>query len=216
MGKEPAALLDYFHLHGEVPVYHLSYNVAPSQLVPVVLLDQDQQRVCRLMQWGLIPSWSKGPDARFKMINAKAETVHEKPAYRSAFRSRRCLVPCDGFYEWQAQAGGKQPYYIHRRDGGLLAMAGVWEHWQGEAQAIDSFSIITTDANPLMQRIHARMPAIIDQEAFDAWLDPAQADPASLKYLMQPWAQDNLLMHPVSKAVNSPKHDTAKLVEPLG
>jgi len=97
LGKEPNSLLDYFHLHGDVPVYHLSYNIAPSQLAPVVLHNQDGQRVCQMMRWGLVPAWSKGPDPRFNMINARAETITQKPAYKTAFKTRRCLIPCDGF-----------------------------------------------------------------------------------------------------------------------
>jgi putative SOS response-associated peptidase YedK len=215
LGKEPNSLLDYFHLHGEVPVYHLSYNIAPSQTAPVILHDAQQQRVCQLMQWGLIPSWSKGPAPRFKMINAKAETVHEKPAYRNAFRHRRCLIPCDGFYEWQAREGGKQPFYIYKQDHGLLALAGLWERWQGEAQTIDSFTIITTNANPLMQAVHERMPVIMLEDEFDRWLDSAHQDIAQLRGLLKPYTQDDLRIHPVSSAVNSPKQDSPELTRAM-
>jgi putative SOS response-associated peptidase YedK len=215
LGKEPNSLLDYFHLHGEVPVYHLSYNIAPSQYAPVILHNAQQQRVCQLMQWGLIPSWSKGPDPRYKMINAKAETVHEKPAYRTAFRQRRCLIPCDGFYEWQVREGGKQPLYIYKQDHGLLALAGLWEHWQTPAQAIDSFTIITTTANAFMQSVHERMPVILTETVFDAWLDAEQRELAPLRDLLKPYAQDDLRMHPVSSAVNSPKQDSPELIQAL-
>lgn len=213
LGKEPNSLLDYFHLHGEVPVYHLSYNIAPSQTAPVILKDAQQQRVCQLMQWGLIPSWSKGPDARFKMINAKAETVHEKPAYRNAFRRRRCLVPCDGFYEWQQRESGKQPFYIYKQDQSLLALAGLWEHWENEEQQIDSFTIITTNANPFMQVVHERMPVIMTETEFDMWLDSDCKDTARLQSLLQPYPRDDLRMHPVSTAVNSPKNDSPELTQ---
>ena len=167
------------------------------------------------MQWGLIPSWSKGPDPRYKMINAKAETAHEKPAYRNAFRHRRCLIPCDGFYEWQAREGGKQPFYIYQQDYKLLALAGLWERWQNETRHIDSFTIITTHANPFMQKLHERMPVILPESAFDRWMDSEHQDVAQLRDLLKPYAQDDLRMHPVSSAVNSPKQDSPELIQAL-
>ena len=215
LGKEPNSLLDYFHLHGEVPVYHLSYNIAPSQAAPGILHDAQQQRVCQVMQWGLIPAWSQGPNPRYKMINAKAETVHEKPAYRNAFRHRRCLIPCDGFYEWQAREGGTQPFYIYQQDHGLLALAGLWERWERDQQHIDSFTIITTSANSFMQTVHERMPVILPEAAFDHWLDNKQQDVMSLRDLLKPYAQDDLRMHPVSSAVNSPKQDSSELIRAM-
>lgn len=215
LGKEPDSLLDYFHLHGEVPVYHLSYNIAPSRHAPVILQAAQQQRVCQLMQWGFVPAWSQGPDARFKMINAKAETVHEKPAYRTAFRRRRCLVPCDGFYEWQQRESGKQPFYIYRQDHSLLALAGLWEHWEGEGKQIDSFTIITTAANPFMQTVHARMPVIMTEPEFDVWLDSEYQDMAHLQTLLKPYPLEDLRMHPVTSAVNSPQHDSPELIEAI-
>lgn len=214
LGREPESLLDYFHIHGDVPVYHLSYNIAPTQLAPVVI-QQDAQRVCRLMRWGLIPNWSKGPDARFTMINAKAETIDAKPAYKRPFKRQRCLVPCDGFYEWQPRGKVKQPYYIHKPDQGLLALAGIWDRWEGGDEPIESFSIITTAANDLMQNIHERMPAIISPADFDHWLSAANDDGGELKKLLQPYAQADLVMHAVSREVNSPKHDSVALIEPV-
>lgn len=220
LGRQPDALLDYFHLHGVVPVYHLSWNIAPGQTAPVVVHDREQQRVCQLMRWGLVPAWSSGPDSRYSMINAKAETIDEKPAYKKPFRSQRCLVPCDGFYEWQAtsSAGGqkvKQPYYIYRKDQSLLALAGIWERWHGadNAQSIASFSIITTDANSFMQDIHQRMPVILEPEQFDSWLSATYDDRERLKLLLCPYQRDELVRHPVSRAVNSPKNDSVDLIE---
>ena len=214
LGREPESLMDYFHIHGDVPVYHLSYNIAPTQQAPVIIQSGDG-RVCRLMRWGLIPNWSKGPDARFTMINAKAETIDEKPAYKRPFKRQRCLVPCDGFYEWQPQGKTKQPYYIHKRESGLFALAGIWDRWEGGGEAIESFSVITTAANAFMQNIHERMPAIIEPVAFDAWLSAANDDTTALKALLQPYAQTDLVMHAVSRDVNSPKHDSVALIQPL-
>jgi len=214
LGREPESLLDYFHIHGDVPVYHLSYNIAPTQMAPVVIQSGDE-RVCRLMRWGLIPNWSKGPDARFTMINAKAETIDEKPAYKRPFKRQRCLVPCDGFYEWKPVGRVKQPYYIHKPDQGLLALAGIWERWEGGDAPIESFSIITTGANTLMQTVHERMPVIIAPDDFDEWLAAANDDTEKLKTFLQPYAQDDLVMHPVSHEVNSPKHDSVSLTQPI-
>jgi putative SOS response-associated peptidase YedK len=213
LGREPESLLDYFHIHGDVPVYHLSYNIAPTQMAPVVM-QSGEERVCRLMRWGLIPNWSKGPDARFTMINAKAETIAEKPAYKRPFKRQRCLVPCDGFYEWKPIGKVKQPYYIHKADQGLFALAGIWDRWDAGDESIESFSIITTAANALMQNLHERMPAIIEPAMFDSWLSAANDDTALLKELLHPYKPTDLVMHAVSRDVNSPKHDSADLIKP--
>ncbi len=216
LGKEPDSLLDYFHLHGEVPDFDMSYNIAPTQMTPIVFCDQ-QYRVCELMRWGLIPSWSKGPDAKFNMINARAESIEQKPAYREAFKQRRCLVPADGFYEWSGQSKPKQPYYIYEEGRSLFAFAGIWEQWSSPAQSINSFSIITTAANELMQNIHQRMPVIIRPERFDEWLFADEVD--RYKKLVGPdFTSGNdirLAYYPVSNRVNSVKHDSAELIKSL-
>ena len=213
LGREPDSLLDYFHLHGEVPTFHLSYNIAPTQVTPVVLLDREQNRVCRMMRWGLIPSWSKGPDARFNMINARAETIAEKPAYRTAFRQRRCLIPADGYFEWSVQAQAKQPYYIYKQDKGLFAFAGVWEQWQSPEQQINSFSIVTTEAKGALLRIHHRMPVIVGPEKMDDWL-LASGNHLYAKLLADADCSD-LAYHPVSNRINSAKNNSADLLEPI-
>ncbi len=215
LGREPDSLLDYFHLHGEVPVYHLSYNIAPSQTVPVIVQDVNHNRECRLMRWGLVPHWAKQVDTRFRMINARCETVAQKPAYRDAFRSSRCLVPADGFYEWQQTADGKQPFYIYKSDNALFAMAGVWSKWQSTDNQLLTFSILTTPANTFMQSIHERMPVILSEPDYDAWLDP-QTNQQVLLDMLQAHKQVELAMHPVSKAVNSPDNDTKSLIKAVG
>lgn len=211
LGREPNSLLDYFHLHGEVPFYHLSYNIAPSQDVPVIIQDNQQHRVCMLMRWGLVPHWAKQIDARYKMINARVETIADKPAYRDAFRTKRCLVPADGFYEWRQTEQGKQPYYIYKEDKSLFAMAGVWATWRTEDSTLHSFSIVTTTANEFMRDIHERMPVILPEENYDNWLSPAE-EPAQLQYLLHSYQHETLACHPVSKAVNNPGNNEPALI----
>jgi len=215
LGREPDSLLDYFHLHGEVPVYHLSYNIAPSQTVPVIIQDGQQHRVCMLMRWGLVPHWARQADMHYKMINARMETIAEKPAYRDAFKKARCLVPADGFYEWQQTEQGKQPYYIYKADRSLFAMAGVWSKWQASDRTLYTFSIVTTAANDFMRSIHERMPLILSEEHYDSWLDPQTKQPA-LQEILCARQIDSLAMHRVSKAVNNPANDEQSLVQEAG
>lgn len=164
------------------------------------------------LHWGLVPSWSKGPDKRFSMINARAETVATKPAYRGPFRHHRCLIPADGFYEWHKEGQAKQPYYIHRKDNTPLYFAGLWDHWDdGEGDHIDSCSIITTTANTLMSAIHERMPVILPVGVFDDWL--CSDDSAYLQSLLKPDESTTLECYPVSTMVNNPRNDRAELLE---
>ena len=190
------------------------YNVAPSQPILTARINEANQRELVPLRWGLVPHWSKGPDNRYSMINARAETVHEKPAYRDAFKHRRCIIPADGFYEWQ-QANGKQPYYIKRSNDEPFAFAGIWERWQGnEGQVIESCSIIVTEANDLIEKIHDRMPVILPPKAFTQWLDPALTHYQARK-LLKPFPSVFMAMYPVSRAVNSAKHDDPSLIDPL-
>ena len=192
-----------------------SYNIPPTSSIPACRMNREGEREISLMRWGLVPRWSKGPDSRFSMFNARAETVHEKPAYRTAFKKQRCLIPADGFYEW-TQANGKQPYFIHRRDNEPLVFAGLWDHWQdGQGNAIDSCTIIVTGANALMQPIHDRMPVILNTSQFNGWLDPEnQVD--DLRGMLQPYAAADLETYEVSRDVNSPKNDRADLIQKAG
>jgi putative SOS response-associated peptidase YedK len=204
------------------------YNIAPTQMAPVARPQQDdssggKSEIAEL-RWGLIPSWAKDPSIGSRMINARSETAAEKPSFRSAFKRRRCLVPASGFFEWKELAddksgkGGrakKQPYYIYRADEQPLVMAGLWESWTDPEsnKPLETYSILTTDANEQLRELHDRMPAILEPEQFDAWLDPGQNDAASLKSLLKPVADGVLAMHPVSTRVNSPKHDEPSLVK---
>lgn len=193
------------------------YNVAPTQTTWACLLGASGRPDLAILRWGLVPHWSKGPDARYLMINARAETVQDKPAYRDAFRHRRCLIPADGFYEWKPE-NGKQPYFIHRKDVGPMAFAGLWEHWRSleTGQVIDSCAIIVTDANALMRPIHHRMPVILEPGDFGRWLDPAEKDRGALLALLRPAPSEGLEAYPVATAVNSPKNEGRELINRLG
>jgi putative SOS response-associated peptidase YedK len=190
------------------------YNIAPTQHAPV-LLDVDGARTLSMFRWGLIPFWAKDAAIGNRMINARAETVADKPAYRNAFRRQRCLVPASGFYEWQKTKAGKVPHWIHAADGSLLTFAGLWERWDPQdAEPVYSFTILTTSPNALMQPIHDRMPAIIAEADRERWLDPA-AEKAELLELAKPFRDDALAEHPVSTRVNSPRNDEPACIDAL-
>jgi putative SOS response-associated peptidase YedK len=166
--------------------------------------------------WGLVPSWSQGPDSRFSMINARSETVHLRPAYRALFRTRRCLVPSEGFYEWQVQGQQRQPYLIGLQDGAPFAMAGLWDAWQDPAGGILlSCSIVVTEANPLVARIHDRMPLILPPETHAQWLDPQERSQARLRSLLRPYPEAAMSLRPVSRRVNDARLDQPDLIEAL-
>jgi len=198
---------------GNMPELSPRYNVAPTQDVPVVRQNAVGQRELSFMHWGLIPSWAKDASIGNRTINARADTVAAKPAYRRAFKSRRCLVVADGFYEWHKTGGKKQPYLITVGDGEPFAFAGLWEHWQGPEGPLDSCTIITTPANDLMQPIHDRMPAILLAEHYDIWLDPKVQDAAELQSLLGPYPSDHMSARPVSTLVNNPRNETAEVLE---
>ncbi len=186
------------------------YNVAPGQTIPVVRLHRGQRWLEKL-RWGLIPSWSRDATIGHRLINARAETLAERPAFREAFKHRRCLIPAGGFYEWQRTGRRKQPYAIRRRDGGLLAFAGLWERWRcpESGAEIRTCVIVTTDANRLLQPLHRRMPAILEETDWDAWLDPTRTQPSPA-----PCREDLLEAYPVSSHVNDPRHDDPRCLEP--
>lgn len=201
----------YFELDNPAPEFKPSWNIPPNSDIPVVWQMPGDGRACSLMHWGLIPHWAKTTTSKFKMINAKAETLNEKPAFRDAYKKRRCLIPTTGFYEWHATAKGKQPYFIGMQDKSLFAFAGLWEYWEGH-ETIHSFTIITTVANKLIADIHERMPVIVDKENFSTWLDPANQDTRSLDSLLIPGESALMEKYPVSPEVNNPRHDSAELI----
>jgi putative SOS response-associated peptidase YedK len=182
-----------------------SYNITPSSHIPVIRLN-DRKRELVNCHWGFIPHWAK--DNKFKPINAKAETLVEKPFFRSAFRDRRCLIPASGFYEWKGQQGDKQPYYIKLPDTDFFAFAGLWDCWGKGDQTLESCAIITTTANDIMEPIHDRMPVILDPDQYDEWLTDGQ------NKLLLPY-QGKIVCYPVSKKVNKPGNDGAGLIQPV-
>lgn len=184
------------------------YNIAPTQQVLVVRESTGHgTRELVPLHWGLIPRWADDPAIGGRMINARSETLAEKPAFREAFRKRRCLVVADGFYEWRQGAKPKQPYYIHLKQEGPFAFAGLWEHWQHGELAIDSCTIVTTEANELLRPLHDRMPVILPPEDYARWLDEEQQEADALAPLLRPYAAEAMALRPVSTVVNSPRHD---------
>ncbi len=188
------------------------FNIAPSQPIAVVTLEEGSG-VCRLMRWGLIPSWVKDPRSFALLFNARADSVLEKPSFRNAFRRRRCLVPSDGFYEWQASGDRKRPFFIHPAGGGPVAFAGIWESWSGpNGEELDTVAIITTEASADLRALHDRMPVVIAPEAFDMWLDCAHVDAQTAASLLVPASQGFFAFHEVSQAVNRAASDGPELI----
>ena len=191
------------------------YNLSPMQDLPVYYVDEAQGAKLTLMRWGFVPAWAKAPAKGAPLNNARAETVSEKPTFRDAYRRRRCLVPMNGFYEWQRTGVQKTPYYIRMQDTELFAVAGLYESWAGNASAspMTTFAVLTTAANALMEPIHDRMPVIVPREAWDAWLDPQNRNAHGLDPLLQPYPAGAMHAHPVSSRVNSVRNDDETLLE---
>ena len=211
--KTPPALMRQAFGYGEQPNFPPRYNVAPTQPIPVVRL-VDGRRSFALLRWGLIPSWVKDPRGFSLLINARAESVLEKPAFRNAMRRRRCLIPADGFYEWKRDGERKRPHVA--RPKGLVAFAGLWEPWMGpNGEELDTACIVTTAANRTLGSLHDRMPAVIPPEAFDLWLDCANVEAETAAALLVPAPEDLFEADEVSSAVNRTANDSAALIEPL-
>jgi len=192
------------------------YNIAPMQQVPIVRINAHGARELAFVRWGLVPRWAKDPAIGAKMINARGETVRDKPAFRTAYRRHRCLLPANGFYEWMARdgaTGGKQPVHVALKDGAPLAFAGIAERWLGpDGEPLDTCAIVTTEANALLTPVHERMPVIVAPADYARWLDPTVADPADL---IAPYDNDALRYAPVSTRVNTVRHDDASLIAPI-
>lgn len=222
LSQSAEALAEKFQLD-EVPSLESQYNVAPTRSVATIVIDQhSHKRILRLLQWGLIPSWAKDPKIGSKMINARSETVSEKPSFRAAFRHRRCLVLADGFYEWQRGSPTgqrrsqekKQPYYIRMKNEQPFAFAGLWEHWQGPGgSVIDSCTHLTTEPNELVRPLHDRMPVILKPENYELWLDPGIQQPEQLQPLLSPYPSEEMVAFPVSTQVNNPAANAPELVK---
>jgi len=203
----------------EVSPFLPRYNVAPTQQAPVIRKDGDDpgRLAVSMLKWGFIPLWAKDAKIGNSLINARADGVATKPAFRSAFKKRRCIVPISGFYEWQVIEGQKvkQPWFIHSADSKVMTLAGLWEWWKpSEGEPVESFTIITTDANDQMRLLHHRMPVILQPEDIDAWLNP-DTDTEELPKLLVPAADGVLAMYPVSTRVNSPKNDDPDCIKPV-
>jgi putative SOS response-associated peptidase YedK len=191
------------------------YNIAPTELVPILLRDGELR--VDLHRWGLVPGWAKDPRIGSRLINARRETITEKPSFRDAFRTRRCLVLADGFYEWLEveKRKPKIPHYIRLKDGKPFTFAGLWSRWSGPDQPeLLTCTVITTEPNPLVARVHDRMPVIIPPERRDAWLDPENRDERALTAMLEPYEADRMEMTPVTTYVNSPGNEGELCIEP--
>jgi len=187
------------------------YNVAPTQQVVTIMRNGADHLA--MLQWGLIPSWAKDESIGAKMINARAETLAEKPSFKRLLHSRRCLIVADGFYEWKKEYGGKTPMYITMKDGQPFAFAGLWDLWKGpDGQQIQSCTIITTEPNELMASIHNRMPAILRPGAYEDWLNPQLRDEHVLTHSLKPYPAELMKARPVSRLVNNPRNETAEIL----
>ena len=203
LSSDNTGLAEHYGL-ADVPAFTGGYNIAPSTLVPVVRLDPEREAA--ICHWGFIPHWVEEPV--LKPVNARAETLTEKPYFRDAFRQRRCLVPANGYYEWRLENGGKQPYFIRVKGVGLFSFAGLWSSWQGPDDPLESCAIITTAASEDLAGIHDRMPAIIKPDNYDEWLD------AGSQSLLKPCAAE-MEAYPVSSRVNNPRNQGEELTQPL-
>src|SRR3954462_8268 len=207
-----------FETVNPIPNAAPNYNAAPTDTLPIVRLDRDGRRSLDLLRWGLIPGWAKDAKLGARCINAMAETGATKPAFRDAFnRGQRCIVPVDGVYEWQKQAGGKQPYAIVGADGKPLALAGLWERWKEpeSGQAVQTFTIITGPPNELVSPIHNRMPVILPPSHWRAWLGEEPAPAEELQALLQPYPADLMRAYPVNVRVGNVRNNDAALIEPV-
>lgn len=193
------------------------YNIAPSQPIAAIrAAPAGSRRELALLRWGLIPSWSKDPAIGNRLINARAETAHEKPSFRNAFRRHRCLIPTSGFYEWLRWERGKQPYFVRMRDGHPFAFAGLWDRWESPDEGvIETCTILTTTSNAVLAPIHDRMPVILPPREYDRWLDPSLKDLESLAPLLVPFPPEEMLAYPVNPRVNAPSADDKGCIAPL-
>jgi putative SOS response-associated peptidase YedK len=231
-----SVLIEHFQLDvaaaRQLALFEPRYNIAPTQEILAVRVDAAKgEREPAMLRWGLIPSWSKDAHAGPPMINARGETIAEKPSFRTPVRRRRCLIPADGFYEWQKSAGskgsksgGKQPYYIHYRDDRPFAFAGLWESWRAKeaatkgegpsgALAIESCTIVTTSATKALESVHDRMPVILEPADYSLWLDPAIDDPAVVQHLVVPNDDPAIVSEPISTHVNRIANDNPRCIE---
>lgn len=216
LGKGREALKKHFDADADLD-WDPRYNVAPGQSVATVRQDPTEpQRYLSLMRWGLVPFWAKDAKIGYKMINARSETAADKPAFRDALKSRRCLIPADGFYEWKKLGKEKQPYCFTLLDDGIFAFAGIWDRWKSpEGKIVETCSILTTSPNDLVRDVHDRMPVVLPPDAYELWLDPGFTKHEGIVELLKPLAASAMKKFPVSTRVNSVKNDDPACAAPL-
>ena len=190
------------------------YNISPENQIGVIV-EVEGKRILRTMKWGLLPFWSKKPKMEYSTINARGETLEVRPTFRHSFKTRRCIIPVDGFYEWKGPRGIKTPYYFHSKNDEPLAFAGLFDIWKSEEQTINSTAIVTTCANDLVMKIHDRMPLILNDKEQDLWLNNETEDLDAIRALMTPYHGDNLDTYAVSTYVNDPSNEGSKCIEPI-
>lgn len=215
LSSPPRRLTEWFDLSEPPPTATPRYNIAPTQ--PVAAIANDAPRRVQTFRWGLVPPGARDPAVGNRMINARAETLATRPAFRDAYRRRRCLLAADGFYEWRRDPdGGKTPMYVHAADDAPLAFAGLWAEWTApNGTPLRTCTIVTTAANATMAPVHDRMPVILPRDAFARWLDPHDVRPDDLATLLVPCADDLLVVHPVSPLVNNPRNDVVACTTPV-
>jgi putative SOS response-associated peptidase YedK len=208
---------EYFDAASDAEDWSPRYNVAPTQAVPVILQNpKEPVRELSLMRWGLIPSWAKDPSAAASMINARSETATTKPGFRDAMKSRRCLIPADGFYEWMRTGKAKQPYCFEVGEGELFTFAGIWDRWKDPSGGwVKSCSILTTTSNAVTSTVHDRMPVILDPDSHDLWLDPGMTNVAAASELLKPYEARTMQCYPVSSRVNHVANDDEECCKPV-
>jgi putative SOS response-associated peptidase YedK len=206
-----------WNLRGDLPEFGPRYNIAPSQDVPVIVRNEDRNEL-KPMRWGLVPSWAQDPSIGQRMINARSETLLEKPSFKNLVASRRCLVPADGFYEWRQEGNSKVPMWIYLKNREPFSFAGLWDFWRDPAgdKELYSFTIITTEPNALLRPIKNRMPVIYDKDMGRQWLEESFGDqPMILLAVLRPWPSELMEAHEVSTLVNSPDNDRAECIQPV-
>jgi putative SOS response-associated peptidase YedK len=197
-------------------IYQPRYNIAPSQMIDVVF-EPETERILSQLKWGLVPHWAKDSEIGNRMINARAETISEKPSFREAFKSRRCIIPASGFYEWQKKGtGAKQPFYFYLKEKEVFGFAGLWETWLDKqtGEELETCTIITTEANEVLKPVHERMPVILKPESYDEWLDAKVKNTDKLQELLKPYPSKEMDSHAVSTNINYPSKDSPDLIKP--
>ena len=217
LSRRKQVVEEYFEAASGEEEWAPRYNIAPTQPVPVIRQDPKEPAPrLSLVRWGLIPSWAKDSSAAARMINARSETAATKPAFRDALKSRRCLVPADGFYEWQRAGKSKQPYCFEVDDGQLFAFAGIWDHWKdASGNAVETGSILTTTPNAVTSPIHDRMPVILDPDGYGLWLDPGMKDVSVASELLKPYDARLMRCYPISARINHTVNDDEECSAPV-